>query len=68
MLPPVRDHAGHIVWRVRVAPNEMTCLACGDVAMQGRCVRCSMTDDAEIAASTPLVPTLSYLQDGEWER
>ena len=65
-MPPVRDCEGHVVWRVRVAPGEKTCLACGEVAINNRCVRCSLTDDGQVADATPLMPTVSYLREGEW--
>jgi hypothetical protein len=68
----VRDLHGHVVWRITVGRNEMTCLDCGDVAINGVCVRCSMLDDGTAPEGLPtdrgrnLVPTLSYLQDGEY--
>lgn len=73
--PPVKDHAGHAVWRVRVGPGEVTCANCGEtwppallVGVHGdndsvgggqRCYRCG---------SHRLHPTLDYLQDSEWEK
>lgn len=73
---PVRDCLGQPVWRVRVAPGEMTCCECGDTypASWGGCVRCSMNDQADRNEDghrrlkrTRSVPTTSYLQAGEFE-
>lgn len=63
---PVRDHAGHVLWRVRVAPGEVTCLACGDTrpARQRVCYRCNEDDDDP---TPPSVPTVSYLRQNEFE-
>jgi hypothetical protein len=68
----VLDTNGNIVWRVRVAKNEMTCLDCGETTTRGFCTRCVVEDD-EMGASghsklgRNLVPTLSYLREGEYE-
>ena len=78
-MPPVRDCEGHIVWHVRVTPDELTCLDCGEVAIRGHCVRCAVDEpdegDEDAPDPTPrtmrpqrLVPTVSYLREGEWTR
>lgn len=74
MLPPVRDHSGHAVWRVRVAPGEMTCVRCGEVMMPSP----REDEDEEsgggggvlcvVCGSRKGVPTLSYLREDEVER
>lgn len=66
-MPPVRDCDGHVVWRVRVAPGERTCMECGETTPDAYCPRCSLDDEGQIRGGAQLVPTLSYLQDGEWE-
>ncbi len=76
MDEPVRDVHGHVVWRVKVAPDEMTCCECGDTypAAWGGCVRCSMNDQADRnddghrrLKRTRSVPTVSYLRADEFE-
>ena len=66
----VLDHEGHIVWRIRVAPGERTCLACGETFPDGdRCAQCGYGDDGALRNNPPpSVPTTSYLREGEWER
>lgn len=68
---------GQPVWRVRVAPDEMTCCECGDTwpVSWGGCARCSNNDQTDRNEDghrqykrTRSVPTISYLQEGEWER
>ena len=69
-LEPVVDHLGFTVWRIRVAPGERTCLACGETFTEGdRCPICC-TDEQGNARKVqpPSVPTISYLREGEWER
>ena len=76
MDEPVRDVHGRPVWRVRVAPDEMTCCECGESypAVWGGCPRCSDGDGGRDEQGhsqlkrTRSVPTISYLQEGEWER
>lgn len=73
MAEPVRDHAGHTVWRVRVAPGERTCLGCGDTFHAGDfCLRCNTDEDGKPLRDhrlrPPSVPTLSYLRSGEREK
>lgn len=71
-LPPVRDVHGHVVWRVKVgSERERTCLDCGETTLEDYCVRCA--DEQEIShqqaiKAARLVPTLSYLRQGEYER
>lgn len=64
--PPTGD-----TWRlVRVAPDERTCLACGDTFCGEYCTRCGARDEqggAPRAVQPPSVPTLRYLRDGEYE-
>lgn len=66
---PVLDHAGHVVWRVKVAPAERTCLACGDTFPGDYwCVRCGLNEDGTRRDPPPQsVPTTDYLQDNEYE-
>ena len=68
-MPRVRDVHGHVVWHVRVASDEQTCRDCGEIAIEGYCVRCGMADDGQPRADhgRNLVPTLTYLQPGEYE-
>lgn len=76
-MPRVRDVHGHVVWRVRVAKNEMTCLVCGEVAIVGRdgegsdriyCPRCAMSEEGHWTEHmNSLTPTISYLREGEFE-
>ncbi len=58
--------------RIRVGRGEMTCTRCGETTNQAYCVRCG--DDTAKAGYTKtvrgmgqLVPTVSYLKDGEYE-
>ena len=55
-------------WRARVAVGELTCMGCGETAINGLCIRCG-TDDhgVERTDAPPLVPTLRYLKEGEYE-
>ena len=74
MLPPTRDLHGHVVWRVKVGgKREQTCLDCGETTIGDYCLRC--VADADVTANKQtvkvgrrLVPTLSYLKPGEYER
>ena len=55
--------------RVRVnGRQEMTCTECGETTNDPYCVRCGRPtrDGGIIATRTRMVPTLSYLQDGEF--
>ena len=55
--------------RVRVnGRQEMTCTECGETTNEPYCVRCGRPtrDGGIIATRTRMVPTLSYLQDGEF--
>ena len=63
---PPRTHDGHAVWRVKVAPDEVTCTVCGDPRPAGQriCYRCNEDDDD---ATPPSVPTVSYLRPHEFE-
>jgi hypothetical protein len=65
----VIDAEGHVVWRVRVVPGELTCTGCGEVAMGGSCPNCSSDDEGNRYGHNPppLVPTESYLYPGEYE-
>lgn len=67
---PVRDLEGHVRWRVRVAPGELTCVGCGETFARGKeCPRCAMDEHGKPAAVVPpAVETVSYLREGEWER
>lgn len=75
MDEPVRDVHGHVVWRVRVAPDEMTCCECGESypAVWGGCPRCSDGDGGRDEQGHPQmrrtrsVPTVSYLRADEFE-
>ena len=71
-LPPVRDCHGHVIWRIKVAPGEKTCLECGETTTDDYCLRCSAEADVnqryqKIKAGR-LVPTMSYLKPEEIER
>ena len=76
-MTPVRDCNGQAVWRVRVSPNERTCLICGETfpASWDGCARCSADGDErefdELGRpkykSVPSVATIDYLMQGEWE-
>ena len=62
---PVRGVDGLIVHRVKVYDaTELTCTVCGETSPDGKCWRCGKGLDP---ALTPMVPTISYLQDGEYE-
>ena len=71
-LPPVRDVHRHVVWRVKVAPQEMTCLDCGETGTGNYCLRCAAEADANqrhtVMKFGRLVPTISYLNQDEYER
>lgn len=69
MIGPVHDMHDHVVWRVRVLPDEMTCLGCGETFVAGRyCVNCSVNEDGTRRRNPPpAVPTVSYLREGEYE-
>lgn len=63
--------------KVKVQPNEVTCLQCGEVfpALWSGCPRCSSEDTPNQRGRrpgeyvrTPTVPTISYLEEGEYER
>ena len=69
MIPPL-----YIAARVKVARNEMTCTVCGEVTNQAYCMRCNEEigvmgkKHAQVAAKRGrMVPTVSYLRDGEYE-
>lgn len=72
MAGPVRDHEGHTVWFVRVAPGELTCTGCGETMRRGKhCVRCGQDEEGKPLrtrhdARPPVVETLSYLREGEY--
>ena len=56
--------------RVRVnGRQEMTCTECGETTNEPYCVRCGRPtrDGGIIATRTRMVPTVSYLQPGEYE-
>ena len=64
----------YIAPRIRVGRNEMTCTVCGEVTNQNYCVRCNEevgvmgNKHAQVAAHHGrMVPTVSYLRDGEYE-
>jgi hypothetical protein len=62
---PVRNMDGMTLHRIRVYdPTELTCTVCGEVSADGKCWHCGRGLDP---AMTPMVPTISYLQDGEYE-
>lgn len=66
-----RPTADSFDWqRVRVrSTQEMTCTECGDTTTEAYCIRCGRPtrDGGIIATRTRMVPTLSYLQSGEYE-
>ena len=71
-LPPVRDCAGHVVWRVRLASvEERTCLDCGETTLEDYCLRCAdeqeMSHQGSIQAGR-VVRTVDYLREREYER
>lgn len=62
--------------RIRVGLGEMTCLMCGETTVDGFCYRCNDGEAEERynhkrkgheQALTRLVPTVSYLREGEYE-
>lgn len=56
--------------RVRVlGAREMTCTECGETTSDAYCIRCGRPtrDGGIIATRTRMVPTVSYLQPGEFE-
>lgn len=62
---PVRDMDGMSVHRIKVYDStELTCTVCGEVSADGKCWHCGRGLDP---ASTPMVPTVSYLNPGEYE-
>lgn len=52
-------------WLIKVAPDEKTCLLCGEVTHLDYCERCSKEDGGELVRE--LVPTLNYLHEGEYQ-
>lgn len=71
VLEPVRDCNGHVVWRIKVAPGEMTCLDCGETTIHDYCIRCAAENELSRQAARKtarLVPTESYLKPDEYER
>lgn len=67
MANPVRDCDGHTVWRVRVAPGELTCTGCGETLVNGACVICTFDGKGQATRPRPpAVPTVSYLREGEY--
>lgn len=74
METAVRDCDGHVVWRVKVTPGELTCTACGETfpGNWSGCPRCT-GDEPDRSSGlgsryrrTPAVPTVSYLHEGEY--
>lgn len=62
---PVRDMDGLVLHRIKVYDaSELTCTVCGETSPDGKCWRCGKGLDP---ALTPMVPTVSYLQPGEYE-
>ena len=64
----------HTPVRIRVGVGEMTCTVCGEVTNQNYCMRCNEemgvmgNKHAQVAAKRGrMVPTVSYLRDGEYE-
>lgn len=56
--------------RVRVGHREeQTCTACGETTTTGYCIRCGRVTKIGdiIAGDSQLVPTLSYLNAGEYQ-
>lgn len=72
----MRDVQGFVRWRVRVVEGELTCTACGETfpGDWGGCPRCTGDDPDRSTGlgsryrQTPVVKTVSYLREGEWER
>jgi hypothetical protein len=61
---------GHVVWRVTVGHDEVTCLGCGETYTAGEhCPRCAGDDShaRRHGKLPPAVPTTSYLRHGEYE-
>lgn len=58
---------------IKVAPNELTCLGCGETfALGDYCQRCGARDGEDgphrkREQMPPAVPTASYLRPGEYE-
>lgn len=67
---PVRDCTGATVPHITVRRDEMTCTQCGETTTEGWCYRCDDRPAANKANSSPdtLVPTLSYLAEGEYQQ
>jgi hypothetical protein len=62
-----RDHTGRVTRLLKVAQGEQTCTGCGEIAIDGFCPRCGLFDDGTRRKEPPpLVPTISYLRDGEY--
>lgn len=62
---PVRGIDGLVLHRIKVYDaEELTCTVCGETSPDGKCWRCGKGLDP---ALTPMVPTISYLQDDEYE-
>lgn len=68
-MGPVTDDEGHARWRVRVAPGERTCTACGETFPEGDyCPLCGYREDGRPRVTyPPSTPTLTYLRPGEYE-
>lgn len=73
LMDPVRDMQGIPVWRIRVAPGELTCLSCGETTNDAYCARCDSMQ-GQIGHNKPgaphaqLVPTISYLHPEEYDQ
>ena len=66
----MRDVDGFAIWRVRVVKGEVTCQQCGEVYVPSVfrvCPRCNNKLDDDETMATPVVPTVDYLQPGEYE-
>ena len=62
---PVRNVDGMVLHRIKVySPEELTCVVCGEVSVDGKCWTCGNEFDP---AETPMVPTISYLKPDEYE-
>ncbi len=64
----------YVAPRIRVGKEELTCTVCGETSAWGYCVRCNEevgvmgNKHAQVAANRGrMVPTVSYLKDGEYE-
>lgn len=68
--PKWQPPTGDTWFLIRVAADEMTCLGCGDTFPSGHyCERCGQKVNGEPIAREKLplaVPTLNYLQEGEY--